>query len=407
MDQYHHLKTTHEHLQTSLDQRIHDARQEEVRLATAREQQLLHSNAAAYDKLLQSKVDVDSKLVDLATEKCSLAETLAHTKAAHADEVRGLAQQVTDLQNPLNRGTAGEVDVAHTLAAIGLHVEDTSVGEKKDAGYLDLLVKLDEAATDNMRIAIEVKNKKTIKKASDEKARRKDKDLDDDIKTFQLRAAHGIQHGLFDAAVFVSIRAHTKMGKPVVLEMFHDATNRPLAPVSYLGPEQSKVVVPLTQEQLETHIYMMFCVLDKCHSIKRDLCNGLQDHEIVSFQTLFDDMGGFLNKTFVDLRKQETLLHDMSANLTSIRSRCIAMFRAIHNINTHIPWLQRKITAEWLPVYDAALERAASAMTDAEVWNRVSKSKATIENTIGKDGMFLAIHDELNAHKRKATADPD
>ena len=33
------------------------------------------------------------------------------------------------------------------------------------------------------------------------------------------------------SAEHVSIRAHTKMGAPVVLEMFEDTTNRPLSPV--------------------------------------------------------------------------------------------------------------------------------------------------------------------------------
>ena len=124
----------------------------------------------------------------------------------------------------------GEFDTAQTLRDIGFHVDDTSEGEKKDTGYLDLLVRPDSSTVSNMRIAIEVKNKKTIKKASDEKARKREKDIDDDIKTFQSRAKDGIKKGLFDAAIFVSIRAHTKMGAPVVLEMFDDTTNRPLAP---------------------------------------------------------------------------------------------------------------------------------------------------------------------------------
>ena len=47
--------------------------------------------------------------------------------------------------------------------------------------------------------------------------------------------------------MFVSIRAHTKMGAPVVLEMFEDSTDRALAPVSYIGPEKSKIVPKRTR----------------------------------------------------------------------------------------------------------------------------------------------------------------
>lgn len=393
-DEYNIMKSSYHQLQQSTDQLVRDARQEELQKSTVRERQIHDTAAASYAALTHTKMESDAKLVELATLKCELAEQIATEQAHHSKHVQTLQDKINDLKNPLNRGTAGEVDVAQTLRDVGFHVEDTSEGEKKDTGYLDLLVKPDETTTSNMRIAVEVKNKKTIKKASDDKVKKKEKDLDDDIKTFQQRATDGIARGLFDAAIFVSIRAHTKMGAPVFLEMFEDTTNRPLAPVSYIGPEKSKVVIPLTQEQLETHVYMMFCVLDKCHAIKRDLCNGLKDEEIASFQSLFENMGAFLNKTFVDLRKQENLLHDMSVNLTSIRSRCIAMFRSIYSINANIPWLQRKLNAEWMPVYDSALERATT-MSDAEVWNRVCKSKSTIENTIGKDGMFLAIRSEL------------
>ena len=340
-------------------------------------------------------------VVEMATVKCQLTEEFSRQQLQYTTEIQALQNTIGELKNPLNRGNCGEFDVAQTLRDAGFIVEDTSEGEKKDMGYLDLLVRHDDT-TDNMRIAVEVKNKKTIKKASDDKVKRKDKDLDDDIKTFENRVSHGIKNGLFDAAIFVSIRAHTKMGGPVVMEMFPDTTNRPLAPVSYIGPEKSKVVVPLTQEQLETHVYMMFSVLEKCHVIQRDLCNGLKDDEIASFQTMFEDMSAFFNKTFVDLRKQEQLIQDMNSTLTSMRSRCISMFRSIHSTNEHIPWLKRKITPEWMSVYDQSLERSLT-MNDADVWNRVSKHKATIESTIGKDAMMMAIRSELNEEQSKKT----
>lgn len=388
-EEHSHLKAKFDKLTETTNQLISDARQEEFNKASQRERDLKDTSYAA-------KMDVEAKLLEAVLQKSHLSTMLSEQEVKHSRQIHDLDNKITELRNPLNRGSVGEFDVAQTLRDIGFHVEDTSQGARKDAGYLDLLVKTDESSSDNMRVAVEVKNKKTIKKASDEKVSKKDKDLSDDIRTFQIRAQDGIKHNLFDAAVFVSIRAHTKMGAPVFLEMFNDTTNRPLAPVSYIGPEKSKLVVPLTQEQLETHMYMMFSVLEKCHTIQRDVCNGLKDEEIASFQTLFENIGTFLNKTFVDFRKQESLLHEMSTNLNSMRFKCVKMFRSIHNINGSIPWLQRKLSAEWMPVYDTALERAAS-MSEADVWNRVCKHKNTIENTIGKEGMFMAIREELRS----------
>lgn len=395
-------KAQHDQLEQNLSQQILSARQEEKTQAYLREQKLAEQYNASYELLRTSKLETDSKLLQTQTENCQVSKELTTLSMKHSQEIVVLKDKITELQNPMGRGNAGEFDVAQTLKDIGYHVDDTSDGEKKEAGYLDLLVRCDNTTVENMRIAIEVKNKKTIKKASDEKVKRKDKDIDDDIRTFQQRAKDGIKNGLFDAAMFVSIRAHTKMGAPVVLEMFEDTTNRPLAPVCYIGPEKGKVVLPLTQEQLETQMYMMFCVLDQSHNIRRDLCNGLKDEEITSFQSLFEDMGSYLNKTFTDLRKQEHLIHDMNTNLTDIRMKCIHMFRSIYSINKAIPWLQRNINGDWVESFETAKDRALT-MNDADVWNKMSKQKATIENTIGKDAMLRAIRAENTKEEQQHT----
>lgn len=390
-------RATYEQLQEELEQKVRAARQDEKRKA---DEQHVH----VCEELRAAKAEADSKLFEAMTQKCQLNEDHLNGTTVLKDRIATLNEKIVELQNPMGRGNAGEYDIAQTLRDIGYHVEDTSDGDRKDAGYLDLLVRTDCAHTDNMRIAVEVKNKKTIKKASDEKVKRKDKDIDDDVNTFKQRAKDGILNGLFDAAMFVSIRAHTKMGAPVVLEMYEDSTNRPLAPVSYLGPEKGKGALPLTQEQLETQMYMMFCILDQCHNIRRELCNGLKDEEVGAFQSLFEEMGSFLNRTFTDLRKQEQLIQDMNVNLTTIRCKCIKMFRSIYQVNSKTPWLQRKIDAEWVSVYESARHRAET-MKDSDVWNAVSKQKATIENTIGKEAMLQSIrteqHEEDTSHLSK------
>ena len=380
-----HLEICHEQLKASFEERITSARNDAVISATS--------------ELSAAKLEADTKIFELMTTKCRLVEENAQLKASHCTEISKLQQEISLLQNPLSRGNFGEFDVSQSLRDAGFHVEDTSEGEKKEAGYLDLLVQIDDS-TDNMRIAVEVKNKKTIKKASDEKVKKKEKDIDDDIRTFQNRVASGVKQGLFDAAVLVSIRAHTKMGSPVVLEMFDDATNKALAPVSYIGPEKAKNASPITQEQLETHMLMMFSVLENCHLIRRDLCSGFKNEDVADFQAIFEELTAFFNNAFIDLRKQEHLAHDMMTSITNARTRCITMCRRVHALNRATPWLQRGNVPEWMNIYATALERSAS-MSEADVWNRLSKNKATIEHTIGKDSMFAAMREERNRKRSK------
>lgn len=390
-----------ERLRDDLQHRVTNARQEEVHLAAERAQEAERKHAATVDALQLAKHEAETKLFEAMTQKCAFAEQMHLLRADHASDVAALKDEIADLRNPLGRGNAGEFDVAQTLRDLGYHVEDTSEGERKTAGFLDLLVQPDDSSGENMRIAVEIKNKKTIKKASDDKARRRDKDIDDDVRTFQQRVRDGIQGGLFDAALFVSIRAHTKMGAPVVLEMFEDGTGRPLTPVAYIGPERAKHALPLTQEQLETQMGMMFCVLEQCHAIRSTVCNGLKDEEIGSFQALFDEMGSFLNATFAELRRQEQLLREMTANLTQIRCRCIRMFRSTYRLNGQIPWLQRKLQGgEWISVFETCKEKART-MKDSDVWNKMPKLKGIIEGSIGKDAMLQVIRAEQDAEEGK------
>ena len=356
-------------------------------------------------ELYTAKLEVDNKLIEVMTQKCSLIEKYTHSEATHAQDIANLKTKIEDLQSPLSKGNCGEFNCLQTLQDIGYHVEDTSDGEQKNAGYLDLLVKPESNVVENMRIGVEIKNKKNIRKASVEKVNKREKDIDDDIVTFQQRAKNGIQKGLFDAAIFVSIKAHTKMGAPVVLEMFEDATQRPLAPVTYIGPEKAKKIIPLTQEELETHVRMVFCMLEQCHNMKRDLCN-LKDEELSSLQIVFDQMGTLLNKTFADLRKQEQLIQAMTDSLTEIRCRCIQMFRSIYDTNQQIPWLQRKLHAEWMPIYEESKQMALDNLSDGAIWNSLSRKRATISNSIGHQAMIKAVRMETN-NSSKETAHKD
>ena len=81
-------------------------------------------------------MESDAKLVDMATLKCQLAEQMCETKTKYSDQIQQIQDKINELSNPLNRGNAGEVDVAQTLRDIGFYVEDTSEGEKRNLVFL-------------------------------------------------------------------------------------------------------------------------------------------------------------------------------------------------------------------------------------------------------------------------------
>ena len=154
----------------------------------------------------------------------------------------------------------------------------------------------------------------------------------------------------FDAAIFVSIRAHTKMGGPVVLQML------PTTPIGccarFVARPRARTRAPLTQEQVETHVLMMLAMLAQCHTIRRELRNGLRDEH-----------GGHPGAARLDERRvhrhvrgprwQSKLLDDLRANLNGVRARCIGMYTSLWSVDRRIPRLGR-VHAPWMDVYQTA-----------------------------------------------------
>lgn len=413
VEQYHtetlSTKALYQQLQTDVSCKIMAARQEERMQAADREQQLRHASNAAYESLQAAKTESDNCLMRAITDKANLVQQFTKAAADRDTEVLSLTKQIEQLKNPYARGSTGEVNVADVLKDVGFLVEDTSKGNK-NPGYLDLLVSPESAfqsSQKQIKIAVEVKNKKDIKMASLEKVKRGEKDINDDIRTFQIRAKDGIAKGLYDAAVFVSLRAHTHMGAPVVLEMFEDITGKPLAPVSYLGSEKGKGATHLTRDQLETHIHMMFGILEQCANLQVQMSSegASASDETLRLQMLFEETASSLNDAFAEMQKQEGFIKEMTGSLNNTRQRCIAMSRSISRVNMQTPWLKRKIESEWMPVYSLALERSAS-MSESDVWNRMQpKQKSMVERNIGKDAMFAAIREEKSQKKLDSLSD--
>ena len=136
-----------------------------------------------------------------------------------------------------------------------------------DRRYLDLLVRPEGDDDSNLR------------GHRDEERDRAEQDRDD----FDRAVRAGCQQPLRRGHL-VSIRAHTKMGGPVVLQMLLDDANGRFVPVSRLGPERAETAAPLTQEQVETHVLMMLAMLAQCHTIRRELRFRLRDEHVEAIQ---------------------------------------------------------------------------------------------------------------------------
>jgi len=223
---------------------------------------------------------------------------------------------------------------------------------------------------------------------------------------FERKVADGVARNLFDAAIFVSIRAHTKMGSPVVLQMFPDDGNRPLVPVTWLGTERAKNVSPITQEQVETHVLMVLSLLAQCHNIRRELCNGLRDEHVERLQGFVDAANVGLHETFADLARQSKLLDDLRANLNAVRARCIGMYTSLWSVNRNVPWLGRPgVHTPWMDYYQTARQKMDAHVKESDIWNQCSKGKNVVERSIGKDAMFLALRDEQRTKRPREEED--
>lgn len=377
------LRRVHEQLTSTMNDQLDRMRGDiERRVATEGAQHVSSLQSRLEERTLEN-VELERRLGARATEASELRE-------AHACELAKMRERIVELETPMGRGRAGELDVAQSLRDVGLQVVDTSMGEAKEAGFLDLLVHPD-GAEENMRVAIEMKNVREVQK----------RDRDE----FERKVSEGVARNLFDAAIFISIRAHTKMGGPVILRMFPDEGNRPLVPVTWLGPERAKSASPLTQEQVETHVFMMLALLAQCHTIRRELCNGLRDEHVERIQCFVDAANLGFNDTFVDLAKQSKLIDDLRANLTALRARCIGMYAALWSVNRNVPWLSRPgVHTPWMDVFQTARQKMDASVKEADIWNECSKKKVVVERSIGKDAMFVALRED---RKRRARTEEE
>lgn len=355
------------------------ARTLEERLVAVRNEESLKARQTMQDSLHEAHANT----MKLERDMCEVLQDRCKATEENSKLVSSLQSRIHELETPMGRGSVGEVDVAQCLRDMGFVVEDTSMGDAKNAGYLDLLIRPEPKGKEDyddhgMRIAIEVKNRKDVKR--------------ENIVAFEDHVRNGIDKGLFDSAIFVSIRAHVKRDGASALDMYEDEAKRPLVPVSWIGPERGKHTMPLTHEQLETHVMMHCALLSKTRSLrdvfaKQAAAACEEDKRIV--QQHVEDMVVQLNDLLSDMSRQQGLLQDLKTNLTSMRVKAIQTFVDTHQMNKDITWLGSNITAPWLTSLEHA-RRKVDTHTDAQIWNECSQAKAGIERTVSKEAFLKA-----------------
>jgi hypothetical protein len=357
----------------------------EVRVNAARAEEVLKSKESlqtALQEAHEQRMKLEATVCEAMQERCKLTEE-------SSQKIQAMQMRIHELETPMGRGNVGEVDVAACLSNMGFVVEDTSTGNFKDAGYLDLLIYPESSEHGHPKIAIEVKNRKEVKR--------------ENITAFEEHVKHGIANGLFDSAILVSIRAHIKRGGvSSALDMYEDEKKRPIVPVSWIGPERSKQALPLSQDQLEAHVLLHCSLLLQVAKLRETFDKQAEASTEGDKRTVQDAVEWIATQTndlLSDLASQQTLVDSMKASVTNMRVRAIHMFLGICEVNESITWLGRAVGAQWLSVFEKARAKVETH-TDAQIWNECSHGKQVVERTIGKDAMMKALRHDHGKRRR-------
>jgi len=347
---------------------VANAGKEEMDRLRYEHHQEVDSLRALYQKLSESKTNSESTLLARSEERG--ADVLRLTK-----ENGDLQHTIDDLRTPAGRGRAGEFVLSEMLYDAGFEVEDTSMGAHKDQGYMDLLIH--PKGFPEVRIAIESKNREKI----DPKVH---------IGHFEELARDGITKGLFESAIFISLRANTKKeGGMHHIHMLDDVNGHPTVPVSYLGTERGRDAVALTRDIVQAHVCMHAASMMRFSDIRRTLFTGCgQPCDFQDVREFNDAMYTEFSAMLEDLNVQSKAVTTMQTSMKSSRIRIISLFVKLCDA-------QRRLGADvqepcWMPEFRLARDKAASGITDALLWKNLSEpQKKRVSDHLGGRETFL------------------
>ena len=221
-----------------------------------------------------------------------------------------------------------------------------------------------------------------------------------------MHAKQGVARGLFDTAIFVSLRVNHKRAN--VLEMLDDAQDGVAVPVSYLSPERGRDVPPLTQEAVFAHVCLHAAFATECRKLqtqRRTMESDENDEQTLQVQQLVDDVAANLNGTLEQMSQQSKLIASLQASVRTMRARAIQSFARLCSVNRRVGWLTRPdIDPPWLPDFRTVAERIAGGSSDALVWKNLSEPqrKRVADHLGGRETFLRAAHEESQHQKKKS-----
>lgn len=328
----------------------------------------------------RAETDRLRELYQVLSEKKVLSEsTLSARVDEHASEVlrltrenSSLQQAVEELKTPASRGRVGEFVLSEMLYDAGFEVEDTST--RGEDGYMDLLVH--PRGFPDVRIAIESKNRDRI-------------DPRVHIVHFEELARDGITKGLFESAIFVSLRANTKKeGGVHHVHMLDDSNGHATIPVSYLGTERGRDASSLTSDVVQAHVCMHAIMMMRLAELRRTLTAPSSDDDDVGARAFHDALHEQLGSMLEDLNVQSKAVTTMQTSMKSSRVRIINLFVRLCD-------LQRRAGTDarepcWMPEFRLARDKVSSGTADALVWKNLSEpQKKRVADHLGGRETFL------------------
>lgn len=327
---------------------------------------------------------------------------------AHLRAVSDLRSRIADLETPMGRGRAGETDVAAALRAAGFEVVDTSNGEAREKGFLDLLVERPargggggsaSSSSSSFRLAVECKNAACV-------------DPKRDHSTFETKVRDGVARGIFDGACFVSLRAPCKRGTEVVaFETVPDARGRDLAPVTWIGTERGRSARPLTADQVEAAVLWQFEFFQACASVAgvieeesrrvgRD--GGERERGEARARGAVGRMMAEVKGALEDLARQQKIVRDAQEVVNSLRARCWRLLRGADEIGEEASFLRVSSCQEalfpWKPALEALLDEGLSSpdVPLGRLWTgtpTAAPHRSSVERIVGRETVATLLRD--------------
>ena len=329
----------------------------------------------------RSEMDRMRDLYQTLSEKKVLSEgTLSSRIDEHASEIirvtrenASLQHTISELKTPAGRGRAGEIVLSDILFNAGFDIQDTSMGAKKDEGYMDLLIT--PRGYPSVRIAVECKNRERIDT--------------EHIVHFEQLTRDGITKGLFESAIFVSIRANTKKeGGVHHVHMIEDSNGHSTIPVSFLGTERGRDAVPLTQDVIQAHVCMHATMMMRFSDLRRTLVSTSDTDDGGDTRLFHDTLHSDMYSMLDDLNVQGRAISTMQASMKSSRIRIINLFARLCDT-------QRRTGLEtrdpvWMPEFRLVRDKVSTGMTDAVIWKNLSEpQKKRVADHLGGRETFL------------------